>query len=305
MNARAAWYRPSGWLFGWVVVCAVACGGKAQGPAPNDAATAADVDAHGPADSGALEVGSMPGTDATVPPGDSGNAQDAAFEPGVDATVSVPDGGMLLGTFAGYVQGYTFPSGSNAVLMRLALGPDGKTVSGIVVLGNANALPAPTDPNVGYPPGYEGLPAFFDLIVEGFAFTVLPGGTLEGALLQVEVNAFEPWGPWCELQAPYNTMGTFGCAPPGACSSMPPSNCTVTPLDGGARAPVDCGRQSLCGGCPGQSVCVCTAAGCSVPIQGSGQIIDFQLSLASTALTGSANGLPMAQGSIVVQLAKQ
>lgn len=85
--------------------------------------------------------------------------------------------------------------------MTLAFAADG-TVTGTVFFGNGPPLAPPTDPNVGYPPGYVGNIAVVPTTVsplEDFAFTVL-GGTYTPPRLTLGIDTAELWKKWCELQ---------------------------------------------------------------------------------------------------------
>ena len=64
------------------------------------------------------------------------------------------DGGVGLQgptTWTGYVEGYQFPSGSNAIRLAFAIDSYGQ-VAGMVFFGDGPPPPPATDPNVGYPP---------------------------------------------------------------------------------------------------------------------------------------------------------
>jgi hypothetical protein len=218
---------------------------------------------------------------------------------GQDASVTLPDGGSTLGTYLGYFENYMFPSGSDAVLMKLALGSDGITVTGIVVLGSGTPPPPPTQPDVGYPTPTTGGTS----LIEGYAHTVLSGNLMAGRL-RLGIDTDEPWAEWCQIQTSYPQVvpsGGYSCIP-AACGTVSGSTCSYNAClaNGmpGPLVPIDCAQESLCG----FGLCTCTASGCSLPLQ---EEISFDMQLTAGELTGSARPLPMVQGDIDVVLMKQ
>jgi hypothetical protein len=97
-----------------VVVCLFACGGKTSGaPGIHEEA-------------GAANDGSSASTDGSL----SGDAA-AATELG--------------GTWDGFVENFSFASGSNSIVMLLSLGADGHTVTGSVTFGMGTPPPPASD----------------------------------------------------------------------------------------------------------------------------------------------------------------
>jgi hypothetical protein len=268
-------------------------------------------------DAAAVPVDAMSTSEAqTFPEGPPYEYVDAGFSPngGEDATVPVPEGGTSLGRFVGYFENYTLPSGSDAVFVNLAEGADGKTVVGVAVLGSGTPPPPPTQPDVGYPPGFS--PQTGSGIIEGYAYTVLQG-QLAGSRLTFGVDEEEPWGEWCEIQTSFPQTGgadTYACIPGGWCQEVaggPPNGSYGTCgirfcLDGGPPGPVqpiDCGQAALCGvNTTGIGVCTCTASGCSHPLVANNH---FDLQVTSMHLDGSVSGLPHITGNVNVHLTQQ
>ncbi len=232
-----------------------------------------------------------------------------------DGAVVVPPGGMRLGDFTGYFEDYMFPSGSDAVTMNLVVAADGATVTGVVVFGMGSPPAPPTDPSVGYPPGYQesssssGSGTGPQSVFEGYVYTGL-GGTLGAGRLKLGVDNAEPYGAWCALEKSYpQGDGTYKCVPGGACGTQsgagPLGTCGIKPcLDGGGEGPleaIDCGRANLCG-LMGLGQCACTATGCARPTVAT---INFDMQLTPMHLDGSTAGLPTVPGNINVHLTEQ
>jgi hypothetical protein len=140
---------------------------------------------------------------------------------------------------------YHFPSGSSRISVEIDSDASGN-LTGHIRFGDAAPLPAPTDPDAGYPAGVsydaligykvlsygdfneftyyaptvETLPPF-----EGFAYSLELGGgvsiqeegtiTLGDGVASLRLNTNEPLGAWCELQTPYSytSVPGFSCAP--------------------------------------------------------------------------------------------
>ena len=117
-----------------------------------------------------------------------------------------PDaGGQALafaGSWAGYAEAHTFqPSGSDEV--RLVLDAHG---NGTVQVGNDALLPAPTDPNVGYPSGTGGQkPDIPDGLVGGVLYPVYAtqlGTDGVPGRIQFGLKELDYYGAWCALHTP-------------------------------------------------------------------------------------------------------
>ena len=202
-------------------------------------------------------------------------------------------GSPLDGTWTGYFESYTLPSGSDVLSMTFAGAPG--SVTGTVKFGTKAAPPPPTDPNVGYPPGLgDNMQPLVGFQGEGFVFTA-SGITLEAPRLQLGVGSDEEWSAWCALvssygQEPDGGGPTYGCLPNWGCSSGNGS-CSQPNPSTNQTVPVDCGKMFLClgGGCGGIGpVCQCTATSCGVDL--STADITFDMQLADDHLDGSIAG---------------
>jgi hypothetical protein len=114
------------------------------------------------------------------------------------------------GTWTGYAEAHTFqPSGSDQV--RFVLDANG---NGTVQVGTDALLPAPTDPNVGYPPGTGGQkPDTPDGLVGGVLYPVYaPQLQAEGipGRIQFGLKDLDYYAAWCALHPPVYTI--TGCS---------------------------------------------------------------------------------------------
>ncbi|HXJ20080.1 MAG TPA: hypothetical protein VMT03_07595 [Polyangia bacterium] len=126
-----------------------------------------------------------------------------------------PDSGggqasALAGTWTGYAEAHTFqPSGSDQV--RFVLDASG---NGTVQVGTDALLPAPTDPNLGYPPGTGGQkPDVPDGLVGGVLYPVYaPQLQAEGVpgRIQFGLKDLDYYAAWCALHPP--VYGIVGCS---------------------------------------------------------------------------------------------
>jgi hypothetical protein len=182
----------------------------------------------------------------------------------------------LVGTWSGSIDGFQFPSGSNAVTMTLIARPD-DSVAGTLVFGNLPAPPPPTNPDVGYPPGvfsctYGCTP--HASYYEGFPYTA-HSLAFDGTELDLGIETLQVWNAWCQMQKSYPipapTEGgapLYGCLPPGSFNYDYINNaCTLQ--NGVSNQPIDCAKGYLCSyesaysflGAP--SVCNCSATSCT------------------------------------------
>ena len=201
-------------------------------------------------------------------PSDDGGSQDGAIV-------------MPVESWTGYIENFKFPSGSDAVKISFAVEAGTGQVIGTVIFGNGTPPPPPTDPNVGYPPGYiAGFPAA-SFVQEGYGYTVR-NGTLAGSRLKVGVRLVELWTGWCALQTPVDSSGF--------CVHNNPAT--------GQDEPIDCAKLRLC---EFDMVCRCDASAgtCAVTIDGDYNDISFDVTVDVTAVRadgsvvgnlGDANG---------------
>jgi hypothetical protein len=204
----------------------------------------------------------------------------------------------------GYAEAYTFTSdGSDRV--RLTIAANGQ---GTLEVGNAALLPAPTDPNVGYPPGQPDPLTGPNTGLSGGVLYPLYAARVQESRIQAGLKPNDFYGAWCALQTPYYILygytGSgvqyldagvpgdadhgaaadggglvpifrYNCLPgEGGSSSGIGANeqCTVQidSTDGGqSNQAVDCGKFALCT----RYVCACTAASCTAsPVVAGGAI---------------------------------
>jgi hypothetical protein len=221
----------------------------------------------------------------------------------------------------GYAEAYTFtPDGSDRV--RLTIAANGQ---GTLEVGNQTLVAAPTDPNLGYPPGNED-PTLISTppLWEGALYPIY-GAQVQTNRIQVGIKPNDYYAAWCALQTPHAFVGeiSFDAGPPGVEVSG------LVPFDGGAGAadaasgaitylacswpggggsgttdagttcegdnglsgqevvPVDCGKFALCNA----MVCACTATTCdSSPVVAAGSApsqypVELDAALDSTGKT--------------------
>jgi hypothetical protein len=233
--------------------------------------------------SGSSSSGSMTGT------GDAASgSQEVTPDSAMTASADASDSAIatsLDGIWTGYIESYTFPSGSDAITMTLQL--SGGVVTGTMVFGNMTAPPPATNPNVGYPPGL----AFFagenpPFVGEGFSYTI-EMGTFDGSRLLVSVATNEIWKTWCELQQPvlWNAVD-YACLP-GWPSTENGTTCSQTNPTTQMSVPVDCGKLALCKA-PTGNPCACLATGCVLGPFTSQASFDMQVS--GSKADGSTTG---------------
>jgi hypothetical protein len=190
----------------------------------------------------------------------------------------------------GYAEAYTFPP-SSSDRVRLVLDAQG---NGTIQVGNDPLLPAPTDPNLGYPPGNEDpvpISATYDLA--GGVLYPVRVAEVQADRIQIGLNPRDYYAAWCSLQTPFLTLTGYsghpdvGKVPPlggqpdaglvaqyaytilpgtsGGFSLDATGNnvCTVSinPGDGTASSdqPIDCGKFAL----GFANVCACTKDSCT------------------------------------------
>ena len=254
----------------------------------------AQTSAVGGEDAQASSVGGMDAQSLLVE--DAGAGVFVPPDSAADAGVELPPGnaadagvfGRLapgITTWTGYIDGYQFPSGSNAIRLALGIGQ----VTGMVVLGDGVALPPATDPNVGYPPDYD--PANGVYWAEGFAYSIVYGKAAPWQL-QFGIRNNELWSGWCAEQTP--VAGSSTCLPnwPGdhiIGTNGSPDQCYQQDPANGRKTVVDCGKYDLCITDP---VCACSAPACVLnPNSGTTAIFLLAIPDNSTTATGTVNGI--------------
>ena len=153
----------------------------------------------------------------------------------------------------GYTEAQQFIPGSDRIRVRIS--GDGQ---GTLTLGESQTYPAPTDPNVGYPPNEDAMSALIkDSMFRPGAEYPLHGVRVESKRIRFTVSTNDFYKAWCELQTPVatNDATVYSCGHNGY-SGNGAGMCFVS--DTGA--PIDCRKASLC---TGSRVCVCTASSCT------------------------------------------
>ncbi len=225
------------------------------------------------------------------------------------AAPSTGDGGGNPGTsgssatvWTGYLENSKLPSGSDVVSMTLTIAADG-TVTGTTLFGGLPLLSAPTDPDVGYPPGsvqndflpYLNQPDHFEFKIAN--------GTLAGTRLTFSLDETQVWAQWCALQTKtygwYNVVSDAGVDDAASLlgySCLPNAGVSETSgvctLDTPAPMTVACDKIPLCNVPPGIGPCTCTATGCSWMSDPNHGGYTFDMQVTANAIDGTVNGLP-------------
>jgi hypothetical protein len=198
---------------------------------------------------------------------DAGSDASVSTSPGPDLSIATPGQtvdvqplGPLgpVESWTGWVENYTFKSGSDAIKFSFASDPNGR-LAGQVVIGSGTPPPPATDPNVGYPDEKVMGPAF---PLEGYSYTMFDGNITSNRI-RFTLRNYEPWAGWCALQTPPSDVksGNSTCLQAGNGYADPANNlCLLYPSDQKFDAPVkvDCGVFFLCS----SSVCFCSPTGC-------------------------------------------
>jgi len=184
----------------------------------------------------------------------------AADATGCDAATAALSSSVE-GEWQGYFENFTLNT-DDSLTISIVVADDGK-MSGHVTMGQAAAPPAPTDPDAVWPPDLKLTWAGFNTIptpyVPGFAYQA-QNIRWEAQRLRFDIDQYEPWGAWCQLQSPYqNPDASYSCLPGSqlsAVGSFPDQQCFAgAPGDPGT--PVSCAKGFLC------STCSCAATGCT------------------------------------------
>jgi hypothetical protein len=220
------------------------------------------------------------------------NIGDDGREPTGSLGESLSDYG---GTWEGYIEGYTFPDGSD--LVRLTLDEEG---NGTLILGNdADPLPAP-DPDAA-PPGWDqGAMTIAPAMLLGYPFEV-SSATLQSKRIKLATSEPEPYQEWCSLQTPvldefYTGDPTYRCV----------RSVGYTSTDGVTCHEQDTNEAVPCAKLVCQEMCTCTSTACSWTGRTYGPSLDAALDAAGESLVGTlVSTLPGASGSVTVRLERQ
>jgi hypothetical protein len=196
----------------------------------------------------------------------------------------------------GYVEAYTFPSGTDRV--RVTLDEDG---SGWLKIGDGDELAPPTDPDVGWPEGvYDAKAERFpgSDLMEGVRYPIT-GAVVEEERVRLSIDPYDVFEAWCELQTSYLRTNQYpkgyGCTQEGG-YGYGNGVCSVGETEEGEPSIVDCGKAILCA----SAVCACDQAGCTAG-DGPSAPFDAALSDDGQSLTGSIV-LPNVEGARIVRL---
>jgi hypothetical protein len=213
-----------------------------------------------------------------------GGFRDAGVHPAADVG---PPGDGAGDTWTGYIEAFSFPSGSDAVRIVLDAQVGSAPRTGTVYFGVGAPPPPATDPNLGYPPGYGarggpvegGGPGGY--IAEGFGYR-FEGATVSASRVQIDVDLGSLWAEWCSLQYPIDLGGgAYGCLPNTGFSSGDQGCSYPDPVTREDIA-IDCGRLALCDGFG--TACRCTATECAAA---SGGRVTFDFHVTGSDGTGT------------------
>jgi hypothetical protein len=174
-------------------------------------------------------------------------------------------------------------------LLRLAIDEEGH---GTLSVG-AVTLEPPTDPSVGYPPEAQADGAESTVLsvhlYEGVAYDVQNANASNGGL-RFEVDGFQAFETWCQLQTPVSTSGGYSCREnwDGTVDrTVTPKRCFQENPVTHEQRDVDCLALSLCSFHSPRG-CSCTLSGCVVNDGGqrSGVAFDLALDEAGNTLRG-------------------
>lgn len=184
------------------------------------------------------------------------------------------------GDWSGYVEAYTFPSGTDKI--RVVLDEQG---SGSLQIGEGDLAAPPTDPDVGYPPSLVALAPETALLImsnlavenlhEGIAYPIA-NATLASQRLRFQFDALSAYTDWCELQSAYpqpTSPPSYGCIPGGGINESAEGVCSVQmSAESDEQVPVDCVKAFEC-----MFVCACDATSCT-NMSGTPMLVDAALS---------------------------
>ena len=243
---------------------------------------------------GAPGTGGSAGTAGAGGAGGMGGAAGSTVT-GVAGSGQAGTGGPVTQSWTGYIENFSFPSGSDAIHITFTADASGQ-LTGTVILGQGTPPPPATDPDVTYPadlfsPGHVtdlGLAAS-RYISEGFTYTMRDASLVSGRL-RFGFTTYELWTGWCALQQP--APGYTTCLPnwssqgPGGTPDM---TCALVNPTTQKTTTVDCGKLSLC---LLDTPCACTMSACAVRTDG--LVTRFDIAVSGSSGSGSVVGvLPM------------
>jgi hypothetical protein len=183
------------------------------------------------------------------------------------------------GQWTGYVENFSFPSGSDAIQLSFAVSGNGLT--GTVILGQGSPPPPATDPDAPWPVGWPAPSEGFRYArtIEGFAYTAHDIRS-ENQRIRFTVLLTDAYLPWCALQTTYrDAQGNFACMPNVGWSNDGSGQCVLNTTP---TTTVPCARIDMC--VPGGTICACSAQGC---VSAEGMPTSFDIALRGGVGDGS------------------
>jgi len=197
----------------------------------------------------------------------------------------------LVGAWAGYVETFQFPSGSDNI--ALALGPEADgMLQGTVTFGQAPAAPLDVPDSGPLVDGHN---------LEGFPFTALIG-SFDGSRIRFGVQWRQAYKAFCERQIAYSLGANYppnvspcpwGCVPFSWTSFGPNGSnmWTFVNPQGGPNLVVNQFAYQVCMPWHYPPICTCSSSGCSVSMTDPDIVFDMQVSadrMDGSVLLGSA-----------------
>jgi hypothetical protein len=166
-------------------------------------------------------------------------------------------------TWEGYVEAYTFPSGTDRV--RVVLDENG---TGRLQVGEGGLVPA-SDPNVGYPPavvdyatrsdpwvGYDPAKGLWD----GVGYPLVDA-QIQAERIRWKVDLYAAYSDWCALQTPVYrpdvSSTAYACVGPFQIAQWP-IDCRIGETADSMGPPIDCIKALNC-----SLMCPCRDTGCT------------------------------------------
>ncbi len=211
-----------------------------------------------------------------------------------DACVTGNELSAFVGQWDGYYQGSGM-SDDNSTFHLNILGANATNgLCGTITYGvhpTPVTLPAATDPTADYPPAALNLgtsvnrPSSMPLM--GVAYTLV-NGRIDGQRIRFDVNTFEVFKSWCEIQSSYPADDSclhFMCAPNMASRGSTDGSgpCYLIDPNTQQEYPYNCNQLN---GCSAMDVCDCDAKHCTA---GSMVTIPFDLLVSGDQATGKGS----------------
>jgi len=187
---------------------------------------------------------------------DSGGSGPTKLRPGdvnwPEPSLCGDDSTELAGTWIGHYQGQD-PTPESTLHLRV--GGTEAELCGTFSESTPQPLPPITDPQAGYPPGYDS--SKFLELVPSFSYSLI-FDVRRGAQVWFSFNVAEPWREWCQLQTPYQSELGWSCARNLGVSQQGDTCRQVD--ETGNEFVISCQQLNLCNGI--EPACACSARGC-------------------------------------------